>query len=509
MTVRVLHAGAELYPLLKTGGLADVLGALPPALTQLGADARVLLPGFPSIVAGLSDLRPIVRLGRRFGTDDVTIELGTLRTDDSAAQDAGLGVYVVRAEAFYQRPGNPYVDASHRAYDDNARRFALLSWSAAQLALSADPAWTPRIVHAHDWHAGLAPAYLRAAREAQGGPPVPTVMTVHNLAYQGLFPASELDELGLPHHFFSIEGLEFHGKISFLKAGIYYADRITTVSPTYAQEIQTVEHGAGLHGLLKSRAHDLTGILNGVDYATWNPAHDTSIAAPYSATRLSGKAKNKAALQSHLGLAVDADALLFGVVSRLTEQKGFDLLLAALPEIVRRGGQLAVLGTGEAALEAGLQRAVHAHPQAVGVHLGFDETLAHLLIAGSDVVMVPSRFEPCGLTQLYALAYGSLPLVHRVGGLADTVCDASLENLADQLATGFAFGRFERDELVAAIRRAFALRARSVDWKRTQRRAMEQDFGWESAAQRYLGMYQELVGNGRSTGPGETALDGA
>jgi starch synthase len=494
MTVRVLHAGAELYPLIKTGGLADVLGALPPALTQLGADARVLLPGFPSIVAGLADLRVVARLGRRFGVDDVTLEFGTLRAGDDAAQDAGLGVYVVRAEAFYQRPGNPYVDASLRPYDDNARRFALLGWSAAQLALSADPTWMPHIVHAHDWHAGLAPAYLRAAREATGAPAVPTVMTVHNLAYQGLFPASQWDELGLPHHFFRIDGLEFHGKVSFLKAGLYYADRITTVSPTYAQEIQTVEQGAGLHGLLKSRAHDLSGILNGVDYAVWNPLHDRAIASPYGATRLSGKAKNKAALQAQLGLAVQADALLFGVVSRLTEQKGFDLLLAALPEIVRRGGQLAVLGTGEPALEAGLQHAVHAHPEAVGVHLGFDETLAHVMIAGSDVVMVPSRFEPCGLTQLYALAYGSLPLVHRVGGLADTVCDASLENLADNLATGFVFGRFERDALVAAIRRAFALRARGADWKRTQRCAMQQDFGWESAAQRYLGLYQELAG---------------
>lgn len=491
MSVRVLHVGAELYPLLKTGGLADVLGALPQAQIELGTDARVLLPGFPTIVDGLEGLREVARIAPVFGGDNATIEFGTLRGGLNA-DEAGLGIYVIRADAFYQRPGNPYVDETHRPYEDNMWRFALLGWTAAQLAQSADATWCPDIVHAHDWHAALAPAYLRAAGETMGAPVAPSVMTVHNLAYQGLFPAAQWNGLRLPDHYFNIEGLEFYGQISFLKAGLYYADRITTVSPNYAREIQTVEYGAGLHGLLKRRAQDLSGILNGVDYTVWNPLNDSSIVATYGATRLREKAGNKSALQKRLGLKVSSDALLFGAVSRLTQQKGFDLLLEAVPEIVKRGGQLAVLGAGEPALEAGLRRAMHAHPEAVGVHLGFDEALAHLLIAGSDVIVVPSRFEPCGLTQLYALAYGSLPLVHRVGGLADTVFDASLENLAGGLATGFVFERFEHQALVAAVRRAFALHARPSDWRRTQQCAMRQCFSWESAAQRYVELYQAL-----------------
>ncbi|MEA3119916.1 MAG: starch synthase [Paraburkholderia sp.] len=491
MSVRVLHVGAELYPLLKTGGLADVLGALPQAQIELGTDARVLLPGFPSVIAGLEGLREVARIAPVFGVDNATIEFGILRGGVNA-DEAGLGIYVIRADVFYQRAGSPYVDVTNRPYDDNIWRFALLGWTAAQLAQSADASWRPDIVHAHDWHAALAPAYLRAAGEMKGAPIVPCIMTVHNLAYQGLFPAVQWNGLRLPDHYFDIEGLEFYGQISFLKAGLHYADRITTVSPNYAREVQTAEHGAGLHGLLKRRTQELSGILNGVDYTVWNPLNDSSIVATYGATRLREKAKNKGALQKRLGLKVDSETLLFGVVSRLTQQKGFDLLLEAVPEIVKRGGQLAVLGTGEPPLEAGLRRAVHAHPEAVGVHLGFDEALAHLVTAGSDVIMVPSRFEPCGLTQLYALAYGSLPLVHRVGGLADTVFDASLENLADGFATGFVFERFEHQALVAAIRRAFALHARPFDWRRTQQCAMQQNFSWESAAQRYLELYQLL-----------------
>jgi starch synthase len=492
VSVRILHVGAELYPLAKTGGLADVLGALPLAQMELGAYARVLLPGFPSVIDGLEGLREVTRLPPMFGVDGATIKFGTMRGGESASE-AGLGVYVIHAERFYMRGGNPYVDEKHRPYDDNVLRFALLGWTASQLASSADPTWRPDVVHAHDWHAALAPVYLRAAHETAGAPYVPSIMTVHNLAYQGLFPASQWSMLGLPDHYFGIEGLEFYGQISFLKGGLYYADRITTVSPTYAREIQTDQHGAGLHGLLKHRARDLTGILNGVDYTVWNPREDRVIVATYGPTRLAPKSKNKSELQARFGLKVDSGALLFGVVSRLTEQKGFDLLLEAIPEIVNRGGQLAVLGTGEPTLEAGMRRAVHAHPEAVGVHLGFDEALAHLVIAGSDVIMVPSRFEPCGLTQLYALAYGSLPLVHRVGGLADTIQDASLENLADRMATGFVFERFEHDALVAAIRRAFALRDRTTEWRRTQQCGMQQNFSWESAAERYLTLYQEVL----------------
>lgn len=497
MTIRVLHVASELYPLLKTGGLADVTAALPVALIEQGADARVLLPGFASVAAGLADLRPVARLSRSFGAPEATLELGRL-------PGSNLPVYMIRADTLYARPGNPYLDAEQVPYGDNAQRFALLGWAAAQLARHADSDWAPRIVHAHDWHAGLAPAYLRAAARERGHAAAPSgplatppgarsVFTIHNLAYQGIFPAQQFDMLGLPADYFDMHGVEFYGQLSFLKAGLYFADKITTVSPTYAREIQTVAQGCGLEALLKGRAHDLVGILNGVDYAIWNPAHDDAIATHYSAAHMSGKPRCKSALQARLNLAQRHDAPVFGVVSRLTEQKGLDLLLGALPEIVARGGQLVVLGTGDASLEQGFARAAHQHPDAVAVELGFDETLAHAIVAGADVMVVPSRFEPCGLTQLYALAYGALPLVHRVGGLADTVVDASLENLADGLATGFVFERFEPDALAAAIRRAFALYARSHDWRETRAHGMQQDFGWAASAQRYMALYRELA----------------
>ncbi|QGZ61774.1 glycogen synthase GlgA [Paraburkholderia acidisoli] len=489
MTIRVLHVASELYPLLKTGGLADVTAALPAALIEQGADARLLLPGFPPVAAGLEDLRPVARIERSFGAPEATLELGRLPGSD-------LSVYMIRADAFYARAGNPYLDDEHVPYGDNAQRFALLGWTAAQLAGRLDPAWAPAIVQAHDWHAGLAPAYLRAAQREHGAPlaHVRSIFTIHNLAYQGIFPAQQFDGLGLPHDFLHMHGVEFYGQLSFLKAGLFYADKITTVSPTYAREIQTVAQGGGLEGLLRERTHDLVGILNGVDYQVWNPAGDAAIAAKYSATRMSGKLRCKSALQTRMNLAVKHDALVFGVVSRLTEQKGLDLLLAAVPDLVARGGQLVVLGTGDPSLEQGYARAARQHPESVAVELGFDETLAHEIVAGADVMAVPSRFEPCGLTQLYALAYGALPLVHCVGGLADTVVDATLENLAEDLATGFVFTRFEPDALTAAIRRAFALHARSRDWRETRARAMRQDFGWAASAQRYMALYRELAG---------------
>src|ERR1700761_7966227 len=478
MTIRALHVASELYPLLKTGGLADVTGALPPALIELGADVRVLLPGFPAVLAGLADLKPVA--------PQASLEQGTLTAN-------GVIVYVVRADAFFDRPGNPYLDSQHVPYGDNAQRFALLGWVAAQLAQHLDPAWAPQIIHAHDWHAGLAPAYLKAAERQHGKHFARSVFTVHNLAYQGVFPAHQFGQLGLPDDFFSVHGVEFYGQMSFLKAGLYYSDRITTVSPTYAREIQTLAQGGGLDGLLRHRAHDLSGILNGVDYTVWCPGTDTLLENHYSMTRLAGKLACKEALQKRFGLAQKSDALLFGVVSRLTEQKGLDLLLEAAPEIIKHGGQLVVFGTGDPALENGLKRVAHTDPEFVSVELGFDETLAHAIVAGSDVIAVPSRFEPCGLTQLYALAYVSLPPVRCVGGLVDTVVDASLENLADDLATGFVFERFELKGIGAAIRRAFALYGRRTEWKATQRRAMRQDFGWGASAERYLALYRELA----------------
>jgi starch synthase len=483
--MRVLQVCAEIFPLLKTGGLADVAGALPPALRAQGADVRVLLPGFDSILAGLEGAIEVTALAPpgAMAAAGARLLYGRLPACDVAA-------YVIDAPDYYRRAGGPYADADQHPYPDNHLRFALLGWTAAALAQGLDRDWSPDVVHAHDWHAALAPAYLRAAAQALHRRMPGTVFTVHNLAYQGLFHPRHFAELGLPSHFFSMHGVEFHGQLNFMKAGLYYADRITTVSPTYAREIQGPEQGCGLDGLLRDRAHELSGILNGVDEAVWNPASDSLLAAPYDADRLDGKTRCKAALQRELGLEQAADAPLFCVVSRLTEQKGLHLVLQALPEIVAQGAQFALLGSGDAGMEAAFRAAAAATPAAVAVKLGYDEAFAHRLIAGSDGILVPSRFEPCGLTQLYGLKYGTLPLVRRVGGLADTVADTRLETL-DTNATGFVFDDFSAQGLLQAVARALALYRRSADWQQVQRRAMAQACGWDTAATRYLALYRQ------------------
>jgi starch synthase len=485
---RVLHVGAEIFPLLKTGGLADVLGALPMALRRAGADARVLLPAFPALLSALTAVREVGALPLEWSGAPATLLAGQFE----AAPLAGLPVYLLQHEALFGRTGNPYSDAAGVAYHDNHRRFALLGQAAARLAEGADPGWLPQVVHSHDWHAGLVPAYLAFARSA-GMSQAASVFTIHNLAYQGLFPASVFGELGLPAGAYTLHGVEFHNQVSFMKAALHFADRITTVSPTYAREIQGLELGCGLDGLLRQRSEVLSGILNGVDEQVWNPADDAAIARTYSAGRMAGKAVCKAALQRECGLTVQSEAPLFSVISRLTEQKGLHLVAETVQQIVQRGGQLVVLGNGEPALEAAFARAAHAQPQHVALRQGLDEALAHRIFAGSDVTLVPSRFEPCGLTQLYALKYGSLPLVRRTGGLADTVIDCSLEELADERATGFVFDHFDAADLTRALRRAFALWARPRDWRGVRERAMAQHFGWDAAAASYLALYRSLV----------------
>ena len=486
MMMRVLHVCTEIYPLLKTGGLADVAGALPAAQARSGCDARVLVPGFPALRAGILEQTPVTELAPAFGAGAIRLYRGVL-------PDSGVTAYVIDAPDLYDRPGNPYADAENQAYPDNYQRFALLGWIAARLAEGLDPAWQPQVVHAHDWHAGLAPAYLKAFEQAHGRKLAGSVQTVHNLAYQGNFPGHVFGFLRLPAHFFDVNGIEFHGQCSFLKAGLYFADKITTVSPSYAREIQDSEQGCGLDGLLRSRAHDLSGILNGVDDAVWNPQTDPLIAAHYDVRDVAGKLACKTALQQEAGLAIPDEAPLFRVVSRLTEQKGLHLVLAALPSIVQRGGQIMVLGSGDAMLENAFRAAAAAHPDAVAVRIGYDEQLAHRLIAAADVILVPSRFEPCGLTQLYGLKYGTLPLVRRVGGLADTVADSALENLDDETATGFVFETFDDAGIDAALRRAFALYRRDADWTLVQERGMRQQFGWDEAAASYLMLYRQIA----------------
>ncbi|WP_297365640.1 glycogen synthase GlgA [Thauera sp.] len=484
--MRILQVCAEIFPLLKTGGLADVAGALPQALRTLGADARVLLPGFDAILAGLqspvelASLQPPGEMART----PARLLLGRLPA-------LGLDAYVIDAPGYYCRPGGPYTDAGNQPYPDNALRFALLGWVAAELGQGLDPAWEADVIHAHDWHAGLVPAYLRAAAPTRARLPG-CVFTVHNLAYQGMFERACFDTLGLPAHFFSIHGVEFHGALNFMKAGLYYADRLTTVSPNYAREIQGPEQGCGLDGLLRARAHELSGILNGVDGAVWDPATDALLPACYGADDMAGKARCRSALRRELGLAARADGPLFCVVSRLTEQKGLHLVLQALPALIVGGAQFALLGSGDAGLEAAFRDAAAATPGSIAVRLGYDEAFAHRLIAGSEVIMVPSHYEPCGLTQLYGLKYGTLPLVRRVGGLADTVADTRLETI-DTDATGFVFDEFSPTTLEQTILRVNALYRRPPEWKQVRSRGMAQDFGWARAAGEYLALYHSLT----------------
>jgi len=480
--MNVLQVSAEIFPLLKTGGLADVAGALPQALNAAGCAVRVLLPGFAPILADLQDEQAPAHLVAPWG-ESVALRQGRLNS-------LNLQAYVIDVPHLYGREGTPYEDEQRQPFTDNDRRFALLGWVAARLAAGLDAHWQPQVVHSHDWHAALTGAYMAFLPPQRDR--VASVYTVHNLAYQGLFAPRHFFELGLPAAAFSVDGLEFHGQLSFMKAGLFYADHITTVSPTYAREIQTSEQGCGLDGLLRTRAHDLTGILNGVDETVWDPARDMVIPERFDAVKPAGKVVCKAALQQQLGLTVQTQAPLFGVVSRLTEQKGLHLLLGVIDDLLARGGQLVVLGTGEAALEAAFLQCARAHPEAISVRIGYDEPYAHQIFAASDVTLVPSRFEPCGLTQMYGLKYGSLPLVHRVGGLADTVVDCALENLADGSANGFVFNRFDVPDMARAVARSFALYADSRQWREVSTRAMRQRLGWDRAAQDYLALYRRL-----------------
>ena len=483
--MRVLQVAAEVFPWVKTGGLADVLGALPQALLNAGADVRLLLPGLPPIADAVLHPKTLAEIGPQFGAGRIRLRLGQMPYSH-------VPVYVIDAPYLYRRGGGPYQDSAGTEWSDNLQRFALLGWAAAHLAAGElDTAWAPQVVHAHDWHAGLACAYLAAHPVRSAA----SVFTIHNLAFQGLFPLADYGLLGLPTRLLTAQGVEFHGQVSCMKAGLAYADRITTVSPTYADEIATPEFGCGLDGVIRGRGAAVSGILNGVDGAVWNPATDSALAARYSGDDPGGKARCKRALQTEVGLKPQADAPLFGAVSRLTSQKGLDLVLSALPTLLREGAQLFVLGTGEPALEAAFRAAAAEHPGRVAVRIGYDEALAHRVLAGADSILVPSRFEPCGLTQLYGLRYGTLPLVRRVGGLADTVFDAGDGALHGELATGFSFDVATPAALEATLRRAIAAYRQPTRWRRLMRQAMAQDVSWRNAAAAYIALYAASLGD--------------
>ena len=479
--MHVLSVASEAYPLIKTGGLADVVGALPTALAAEGVTVRTLLPGYPVVMAALGQARTVWSTSNLAGAPAQVL----------AGHARGLDLLVLDAPHMFARVGNPYAGPDGRDWADNPQRFAALARVGAHIAEGAIDGWRPDVVHAHDWQAALLPAYLHY----DGAHPRPgTVVTVHNLAFQGQFAAGLLPALGLPPSSFTVDGVEYYGAVGFLKAGLRFADRITTVSPTYATEILGPEAGMGLDGLLRQRATVVSGILNGIDEDVWNPASDKLLAAPYDATHLAARAGNRAALQERLGLAPDPNGLLFGVISRLTWQKGMDLLLEALPALLEEGAHLAVLGAGDASIEASLRAATAAYPGRVGCVIGYDEALAHLIQAGSDALLVPSRFEPCGLTQLCALRYGSVPVVARTGGLADTVIDASPMALAAGVATGVQFAPATPEMLDSAIRRAARLHRNTPAWHRMQANGMATDVSWRDPARQYAALFREVAG---------------
>ena len=482
--MKILHVAAEVFPLVKTGGLADVVAALPAALAAQGEDVRLMLPGYPAVMQAVGPLRPVVEAGPCFGALRVRLMLGRM-------PGTGLPVYVVDSPYMFRRPGGPYEDPQGQPWPDNAQRFALLGWLAAHVAEGdADESWAPDVVHAHDWHAAMTCTHMADHAATRSV----SVFTVHNLAYQGLFAMQDAPLLGLASRWMSPGGLEYHGQLSFMKAGLNFADRVTTVSPTYAREIATPEFGCGLDGVVRARGADVVGILNGIDEAHWDPSRDAALPARYDAADLSGKRECRRALQDELGLQADEHALLMVVVSRLTAQKGLDLVLACLQSLVDAGVQIALQGQGDPALEAAFRLAQQTHPGRVQVNIGYDEARAHRLVAGADVIAVPSRFEPCGLTQMYGLRYGTLPVVRRVGGLADTVDDA--RHVGEHGATGFVFDAAEPNDFEACVRRALQCRQDPARWAAMMRRAMTRPLSWEGPARAYRELYAKALARG-------------
>ena len=480
--LRVLFAASEFAPLVKTGGLGDVAAALTGALHELGVDVRVLLPAYRAVLAGVRDVRTVVRLPA----------IGSFPAAEllEAESAPGQRLLLLRCPDLFERDGGPYVDPEGVDWPDNAIRFGLFSHTAALLSTPASPYhWRCDILHCNDWQTALAPAYHYWRRS----PGAPCLLTIHNLAFQGVFPQSALQDLALPQDSFRVDGLEYYGNMSFLKGGLFYANRITTVSPTYAREIQSPPLGSGMHGLLAGRRAALEGILNGIDVDLWNPRSDPALPSTYDADTLERKAINTTALRTRFELRPDADIPLIGMVSRLVSQKGLDIVVAAAERIVRLPAQLLVLGTGEPQIERALLALAASFRGQIAVKLGFDEMLSHLVEGGVDMFLMPSRFEPCGLNQMYSQRYGTPPIVRRTGGLADSVTDCTPETLADGTATGFVFDEPTPEALIGTLRRARDAWQDRPLWRQLQQNGMRRDFSWDTSARRYLQLYAALA----------------
>lgn len=478
--MRVLFVTSEVAPLVKTGGLADVSAALPAALRRLGEDVRLLVPGYPQILSALDAFKIEALFPGVAGFPDS-------RLFASVLPDGGA-LWVLDSPALFQRDGGIYQDAYGLDWPDNALRFGLLSKVAAILGGRNSPVgWKPDVVHCNDWQSGLTPAYMHFE---PGG--APCVMTVHNLAFQGVFAPSSVEALALPPESFQPHGVEYYGNLSFLKAGLHYADHITTVSPTYAEEIQTDALGFGLQGLLKSRNADLTGILNGIDDLDWDPSCDPALAQGFDSDNMLGKAANKRELQSRMGLHPDSEMPLFGLVSRFTHQKGVDAVLEIAPQLIASPAQLVLLGSGDAAMQDEALALAQRYPGRIAVTAGFDEKLSRLIEAGVDVFLMPSRFEPCGLNQMYSQRYGTPPIVHATGGLVDSVVDCNEATLARGEATGFVFHKMTPQNLLACARRALLCYRDKEIWRALQLNGMTKDFSWRGSAIKYREIYAKL-----------------
>lgn len=480
--MRLLFASAEIVPLAKTGGLADVSGALPAALAGLGVDVRLAMPGYTEALDRAEGKQQSIPLSDLPGLEGVSLIPARM-------PDTGLPIWLVDCPSLYRQPGGLYVDDSGNDRPDNCRRFALFARAVTQLALGLRPVgWRPDIVHVNDWHLGLVPALLAM----QGGSRPATVFTIHNLAFLGLFPAQEFATTGLPPDLNSADGVEFYGKISLMKAGIRFADHLTTVSPRYAKEILTPAFGCGLDGLLRERAADLTGILNGIDYERWTPSDPSAVPFPYSTRDFAGKRRCKAALQAEAGLEVDPDTPLVGYISRLTEQKMADVLPAVMPRIAAQGAQFILCGAGDRNIEGALQAQAVRFPGRVTVRIGYDEALVKRILAGADILAAPARFEPCGLVQMYGMRYGTPPVARKTGGMQDSVTGFEAQGSCSA-ATGFLFEDSTASGLATAIDQACGVYRSPIAWRKLQVAAMKQDFRWRRSAQRYCDLYAALL----------------
>lgn len=479
--MQILAAAAEIYPFVKTGGLADVTGSLPKALEKFGVHTRTLVPGYPDVLRSLDSGTVLRTYESVFGAKARLL----------GAHVNGLDIIALDAPDLFFRAGGPYGPGGAQEYEDNWRRFAALSWIAADIAQNGADGWRPSLLHAHDWHSALSLVYLKYCGDVD----IPRILTLHNLSFQGQFPAERFAELGLPASCYNVDCLEYYGDLSYLKAGLLSADAITVVSPTYAREILSPQNGMGLDGVLNLRQEDIVGIVNGIDMDIWDPSSDPHIVHRYSARTPLRRLPNRISLLKQVGLP-STRGLIFASVNRMTWQKGMDMLAAVVDEIVDRGGKLIVHGKGDEAIEQLFVRAAKRHPRHVAAVIGYNEALAHMIHAGADAMLVPSRFEPCGLTQLYALRYGCVPIVSRTGGLAETIIDANDAAVHARAATGIQFNPINVGGLRHALQRAFKLHRRHRGWERLCRQAMKADCSWERSAAQYVEVYGRLLDKG-------------